>query len=122
VCWLAVLAMSTPAPKITPGTTTPIGDLLHEVHLEFLITVWAAVAGLAQLVGVFRTLWLTTTGRKGQAELVRMAHEAYLRQITILRELGIADPVTGETPASQLPPGGPDGHDDPPVQGDGPRA
>lgn len=99
--WLGV--SPTPAPRISPGTTTPLADVLYQVHLEFLITLWAAIAGLAQLVGVFRTLWLTTRGRHGQAELMRMAHESYRRQLVILRELGIPDPVEADTKSK--PPG-----------------
>jgi hypothetical protein len=94
VCVLAVLAATpSPGPKLTPGTTTPIADALHWAMLDFVVTLGAAVAAVVQIIAVFRTLASVGHGRKQQAELTRMAHEAYLRQIAVLEYLGLADPV-----------------------------
>jgi hypothetical protein len=94
VSWLAAVAAGpTPSPKLTPGTTTPVADVLHWAQLDVLITALALLATAAQIIGVFRTLWVATAGRRGQAELARMAHESYRRQLAIMAYLGIADPV-----------------------------
>lgn len=98
--WLAATPRPTPtAPILTPGTTTPIADLLRSLHLEILITIGAAVASLVQIIAVFRTLASVGHGRKQQAELIRKQEAAYVRQEAILRRLGIDpdDPPTADS-------------------------
>jgi arylsulfatase A-like enzyme len=123
-----------PGPAVTPGTTTPIADVLMWAHLDFFITLGALLASLAQIVAVLRTLWAVTKGRGQQAQLIEMQRLAFDRQGVILRHLGLSDAdVAGwaPPPAEQKgttmsetrhgkpdhPHGGPPGHGKPPVCG-----
>lgn len=100
--WLIHLGpLPDPTPAITPGTTTPIQDALHWAHLDFVITLGALVASAAQIIGVFRTLFVATRAAREQARILARLEELLAR--------------AGQTPGSELPPGGPEGHDDPPV-------
>jgi hypothetical protein len=96
VHWLAV--SPTPAPRITPGTTTPIGDLLMWAHLDFFITLGALLASIAQIVAVLRTLLAVTKGRGQQAELIRMQQLAFDRQAVIMRYLGLETDTESKPP------------------------
>lgn len=97
--WVAWLATApAPDPVITPGTTTPVQDALHYAHLDFLISIGSAIGAIASIVGVYRTLIVATRGHKQQAEITRMAHEAYRRQQIVLDYLGITD--TGAAPGA----------------------
>jgi hypothetical protein len=95
VHWL-VAGSPTPDPTITPGTTTPIQDVLHQAQLDFLITIGALLATAANIVGVYRTLIVATRARRTQSDLIRMAHESYVRQMAVLEFLHIPDPVGTE--------------------------
>jgi hypothetical protein len=43
---------------MTPGTTTPIGDLLRWAQLDFLVTLGALVTAVANAIGIWRNLVL----------------------------------------------------------------
>jgi hypothetical protein len=102
-----------PTPVVSPGSTTPIADVLRWAMLDGLITLGAAVGSVASIIGVYRTLVVVTRGRRQQDELVRMQRQAFDRQAIILRYLGLDEP--GGTPPPDSPaPGsgdpGPAGH------------
>jgi hypothetical protein len=94
----------TPGPRITPGTTTPISDVLMWAHLDFIITLGALLASIAQIVAVLRTLWAVTRGRHAQDELVAMQRQAFERQGMILRYLGLSDEPSPEHNPGPDPP------------------
>jgi hypothetical protein len=95
-----------PTPLITPGTTTPVADVLRWAMLDGLITLGSVVASVASVIGIYRTLVVTTRGRRQQADLARMAHESYRRQLAVLEYLGIPDPVAGSRSDGDSEPGG----------------
>jgi hypothetical protein len=96
VHWLAT--SPTPGPRITPGTTTPIADVLTWAHLEVFVTLGALVASIAQFIAVLRTLGFVTRGRRQQAELIRMQRAAFDRQALIMRYLGLEDDPESKPP------------------------
>jgi hypothetical protein len=119
---LAVLAGSPtprPTPIVTPGSTSPIADILHWAMLDGLITIGAAIGSIASIIGVYRTLVVVTRGRRQQDELVAMQRRAFARQAVILAYLGIDDQgrKLPPAPASEPEPG--DG-DLPGMSGPGP--
>lgn len=57
-----------PSPVISPGTTTPVADLLFWAHLEAVVTIGALITSLAGWVGVFRTLVVATRTRRAQVK------------------------------------------------------
>jgi hypothetical protein len=106
LAWLALLSPSpNPTPVVTPGSTTPIQDVLMWAHLDFFITAGALLAQLAQIVAVFRTLVVATRSQRRQADLVTRQIVAYERQEQLLRYLGIDPAELG------------DGHDPEPQRG-----
>jgi hypothetical protein len=91
VHWL-VAGTPSPRPSITPGTKTPIEDVLHQAMLDFLISLGALLASIAQIVAVFRTLVVATRAQGVQREIIREIQTGYRRQELIMRHFGIVDP------------------------------